>query len=87
MLGRRALVDATTVGIALGRCSSSALRRIPEPLVIAAAGVLGILPKPDFRHGGKDEAVVFVCEHGSAKSLVAILSRLEGLLRRLGSSP
>ena len=30
--------------------------------------------------------VVFVCEHGSAKSLVAaILSRLEGVLRRLGS--
>jgi chromate transporter len=44
VLGRRALVDPTTVAIALvALLALVRLRRVPEPLLIAAAGVLGIL--------------------------------------------
>ena len=80
VLGRRALVDVTTLAIALGALLVlTRFRRVPEPLLIAAAGVLGILAAGP-SHGAdgstaKGEAkpplVVFVCEHGSAKSLVA----------------
>jgi len=46
VLGRRALVDITTVGIALGALLVlTRFRRVPEPLLIAGAGVLGILVK------------------------------------------
>jgi chromate transporter len=70
VLGRRALVDLVTVVVALGTLLVlTRLRRVPEPLLIAGAGLLGVLlagkapPAP--------RTVVFVCEHGSAKSLVA----------------
>jgi chromate transporter len=44
VLGRRALVDPITVAIALvALLVLVRLRRVPEPLLIAAAGVLGIL--------------------------------------------
>jgi len=80
VLGRRALVDMTTVTIALGALLVlTRFRRVPEPLLIAASGVLGILmTAPSNGVGGgvtPDQAeprlIVFVCEHGSAKSLVA----------------
>jgi chromate transporter len=81
VLGRRALVDVTTVAIALGALLVlTRFRRVPEPLLIAAAGVLGILAAGP-SHGSDGGAakgevrprlVVFVCEHGSAKSLVAV---------------
>ena len=46
VLGRRALVDVTTVAIALGTLLVlTGARRVPEPLVIAAAGLLGVLLK------------------------------------------
>jgi chromate transporter len=46
VLGRRALVDVTTVAIALGTLLLlTRARRVPEPLVIAAAGLLGVLLK------------------------------------------
>jgi chromate transporter len=46
VLGRRALVDVTTVAIALGTLLVlMRVRRVPEPLVIAAAGLLGVLLK------------------------------------------
>ena len=46
VLGRRALVDVTTVAIALGTLLVlTRTRRVPEPLVIAAAGLLGVLLK------------------------------------------
>jgi chromate transporter len=46
VLGRRALVDVTTVAIALGTLLVlTRARRVPEPLVIAAAGLLGVLLK------------------------------------------
>jgi len=80
VLGRRALVDVTTVAIALGALLVlTRFRRVPEPLLIAAAGVLGILATGP-SHGAdggtakrdvQPRLVVFVCEHGSAKSLVA----------------
>jgi chromate transport protein ChrA len=67
VLGRRALVDVTAVAIALAAFVILAkVRRIPEPALIAAAGILGI-----FLKGAPEMKVVFVCEHGSAKSLVA----------------
>ena len=83
VLGRRALVDTTTVAIAA--CTLLLLirfRRLPEPAIIAAAAMLGIVLNhavPSRTAGGgnlmDDHAgtrqVVFVCEHGSAKSLVA----------------
>jgi chromate transporter len=80
VLGRRALVDVTTVAIALGALLVlTRFRRVPEPLLIAAAGVLGILAAGPSRGAdgvtatgeAKPRLVVFVCEHGSAKSLVA----------------
>ena len=47
VLGRRALVDATTVAIAaVALVVQARFRRVPEPLLIAAAAVLGILLKP-----------------------------------------
>ena len=46
VLGRRALVDVTTVAIALGTLLVlMRVRRLPEPLVIAAAGLLGVFLK------------------------------------------
>jgi len=46
VLGRRALVDVTTVAIALGTLLVlTRARRVPEPFVIAAAGLLGVLLK------------------------------------------
>jgi chromate transporter len=46
VLGGRALVDATTVAIAVGTLLVlTLLRRVPEPLLIVAAGVLGILTR------------------------------------------
>ena len=47
VLGRRALVDPTTVAMALVTfLLLLRFRRIPEPLIIAAAGVLGMVVKP-----------------------------------------
>jgi chromate transporter len=44
VLGRRALVDVPTVVIALGTLAALAYaRRVPEPLVIVAAGAVGLL--------------------------------------------
>ena len=77
VLGRRALVDLTTVAIALGSLLVLVRwKRIPEPALIGIAGVLGILamraPLPAAGAGAEPpRTVVFVCEHGSAKSLVA----------------
>jgi chromate transport protein ChrA len=82
VLGRRALVDATTAAIAaVTLLVLVRVKRVPEPLLIAAAGVLGILlggaPVAGPARGGVMDSsqpagvVVFVCEHGSAKSLVA----------------
>jgi chromate transporter len=46
VLGRRALVDGTTVGIALGTLLVlTRFKRVPEPLLIAGAGILGIILK------------------------------------------
>jgi chromate transporter len=46
VLGRRALVDVTTVAVALlTLLVLLRFRRIPEPLIIAAAGVIGIASK------------------------------------------
>jgi chromate transporter len=46
VLGRRALVDATTVAIAAGTLLVLIrFRRVPEPVLIAAAAVIGILLK------------------------------------------
>ena len=46
VLGRRALVDVTTVGIALGvLLVLMRFRRVPEPMLIAVAGILGIVLK------------------------------------------
>ena len=94
VLGRRALVDVTTLAIALGALLVlTRFRRVPEPLLIAAAGVLGILlagPAHGSNGGAtKDEVkprlVVFVCEHGSAKSLVAA-SFFERMAKERGMS-
>ena len=44
VLGRRALIDVPTVVIALATLAIlTRLRKVPEPLVIVAAGVLGLL--------------------------------------------
>ena len=46
VLGRRALVDVTAVAIALGVFAVlTRMKRIPEPALIAAAGILGVLLK------------------------------------------
>ena len=80
VLGRRAIVDVTTAAIAVvALVVLTRFRRVPEPLLIVAAGALGILmagssPGADARvtkGAGRPGLVVFVCEHGSAKSLVA----------------
>ncbi len=81
VLGRRALVDLTTLAIAAATLWVLVrVRRVPEPLLITAAGVLGILlTTTSVRVSGGEpmttpspaQSVVFVCEHGSAKSLVA----------------
>jgi chromate transporter len=83
VLGRRALVDLATVAIAAGTLLVlTRVRRVPEPALIAAAGMAGILlqgaaPTPPPRR------VVFVCEHGSAKSLIAA-SWFERMARERG---
>jgi chromate transporter len=44
VLGRRAVIDLTTAGIALGTLGLLLLpRKIPEPLVIAVAGIVGVM--------------------------------------------
>jgi chromate transporter len=44
VLGRRAIVDATTVGIALTTLLLLVLaRRVPEPVLIVVAGVAGVI--------------------------------------------
>ena len=44
VLGRRALVDVTTVAIAVATwLVSTRFKKIPEPVVILAAGVLGLV--------------------------------------------
>ena len=44
VLGRRALIDVTTVGIALSTwLIFSRFKKIPEPLVILAAGIAGLV--------------------------------------------
>ena len=46
VLGRRALVDVTTLAIAVAALVFAwRLRKVPEPVLIAAAGVAGILLK------------------------------------------
>jgi chromate transporter len=74
VLGRRALVDAPTVAIAAGALLVlTRVRRVPEPVVIVAAGLLGVLLAGPAGAAAQASPprVVFVCEHGSAKSLVA----------------
>jgi chromate transporter len=47
VLGRRALIDLTTVGIfALTLLALFKLRKVPEPAVILAAGIAGLLLRP-----------------------------------------
>ena len=44
VLGRRALVDLTTVGIALVTwLIFTRFKKVPEPLVILAAGIVGLM--------------------------------------------
>jgi chromate transporter len=43
ILGRRSLVDLPTVLIAVAAFAILQFRKVPEPLVIFAAGVLGLL--------------------------------------------
>ena len=44
VLGRRAIIDAATIGIAIVTLLVLiGVRRVPEPLVIIAAGVVGIV--------------------------------------------
>ena len=46
VLGRRAIVDVPTLAIAVGAlCVASRFRRVPEPLLILVAGVVGVLLK------------------------------------------
>jgi len=46
VLGRRAIVDVPSAAIALGTLAAIVyLRRLPEPLVIAVAGVVGLLAR------------------------------------------
>jgi chromate transporter len=78
VLGRRALVDVSTVAIALASLAALAsFKRLREPVLVLAAGVTGVALTAlalDGRGGGASASrptVVFVCEHGSAKSLVA----------------
>jgi arsenate reductase (thioredoxin) len=92
VLGRRALVDLATVGIALAALVALVgVKRLPEPMLIAAAGGVGLMmtgtaaPRGEGDPAGRAPApvVVFVCEHGSAKSLVAA-SLFERLARERG---
>jgi chromate transporter len=73
VLGRRALVDPTTVAIALASVLVlTRFKRFPEPALIGAAGLLGVLAVRAPAIGADPtRTVVFVCEHGSAKSVVA----------------
>jgi chromate transporter len=43
ILGRRSLVDLPTVAIALATFALLSFRKVPEPLVILAAGAIGLL--------------------------------------------
>jgi chromate transporter len=47
VLGRRAIIDAKTAGIALATwLVFTRFKKVPEPVVIAAAGALGLLTGP-----------------------------------------
>jgi len=64
VLGRRALVDLTTCGIALGSLLVlTRLRRVPEPVLIAAAGLLGVMlmgaGRPASASGARVQSVTF----------------------------
>jgi chromate transporter len=91
VLGRRALVDVTTIAIALFSLAALlGLKRLPEPALIAAAGGLGlaltsggVMPAGEGGSSSRTSVVVFVCEHGSAKSLVAA-SLFERMARERG---
>jgi chromate transport protein ChrA/protein-tyrosine-phosphatase len=72
VLGRRALFDLATAAIALGSLGLLVvLKKLPEPALIAAAGLLGVALTSGAPAAARTTRVVFVCEHGSAKSLVA----------------
>jgi chromate transporter len=43
ILGRRSLIDVPTITIALVTFGLSSFKKIPEPLLIVAAGVAGLL--------------------------------------------
>jgi chromate transporter len=43
ILGRRSLVDKTTIGIAVVTFALMSFKKIPEPLVILAAGIVGFI--------------------------------------------
>jgi len=46
VLGRRAIVDGPTIAIAVGTLLVlTRVRRIPEPLVIIAVGIIGVAAK------------------------------------------
>jgi chromate transporter len=45
VLGRRAVVDFATLAIALATLAALRFRKLPEPLVILAAGLLGVVVK------------------------------------------
>jgi chromate transporter len=76
VLGRRALVDGPTVVIAmLTLAALVGLRKVPDPLLIAAAGLIGVSLMQEGRSAVERRQapadVVFVCDHGSVKSLIA----------------
>jgi chromate transport protein ChrA len=78
VLARRALVDVPTVLIAAAAVGLLvASKKVPEPLVIVAAGVAGVLIQSGGNVAATQERrasraeVVFVCEHGSVKSVIA----------------
>jgi hypothetical protein len=83
VLGRRALVDLVAAGLAAAVLLVLLLaRRVPEPALIAAAGVAGVVLQGPAAPP-RTTRVVFVCEHGSAKSLVAA-SLLDRMARERG---
>jgi chromate transporter len=73
VLGKRAIVDLTTALLAVGTLVALVkVKRVPEPVVILAAAAIGFACHR--AHGpaaAEHEQVLFVCEHGAAKSVIA----------------
>jgi chromate transporter len=92
VLGRRALVDVTTVAIALGALLVlTRFRRVPEPLLIAAAGALGILTAGPSRGADGDRLErwddIPPFSESTPEARKVMVSRLSSLLRRLEQQP